>query len=127
MVVLEETTMAKHTQNNTDNSAFIASQENNPLHSPPPRANRNQQNTTNSRGGRGSSSNYRGGRTRGRGRGGRLHYRQNGTWNQPWAYPPWVSQWQPWAIPPCPYPTIENWQQSVAPYRQPDILGQRPQ
>jgi hypothetical protein len=61
MVVLEEMAMAKHTQNNIDNSAFIASQENNSLNSPPARASRNQQNTTRSRGGRGSSSNYRGG------------------------------------------------------------------
>jgi hypothetical protein len=42
-------------------------------------------------------------------------------------YPPWVSQWQTWATPPCPYPTIGNLQQLVAPSRQPGILGQRPQ
>ncbi|XP_039689004.1 uncharacterized protein [Medicago truncatula] len=127
MVVLEETAMAKRTQNNIDNSAFISSQEKNSLNSPLARASRNQQITTSSRGGRSSSSNYRGGRTRGRGRGGRSHYHQNRTWNQSWAYPPWVSQWQPWATPPCPYHTIGNWQQSVAPNRQPGILRQRPQ
>jgi hypothetical protein len=128
MVVLEETALAKRTQNNTDNSAFIASKETNSLNSPYTRADQNQYNNTKSRGGRGGSGNYRGGRNRGRGggRGGRSQHHQQGAWHQPWAYPPWASQWQ-WVTPPCPYPTTGNWQQSVAPNRQSGILGERPQ
>jgi len=109
----------------TDNSAFIASQENNSLNSTPTRANRSNNNTSS----RGGSSNHGGGRNRGRGsgRGGRSHNYPQGSWNQPWACPSWASQWQPWATPPCPYPTAGNWQQPVTPNRQPGILGQLPQ
>jgi len=127
MVVLEETTLAKRTQNKTDNSAFIASQENNSLNSMPTRANRSNNNTS-SRDGRCGSGNHRGGRNHGRGsgRGGRSHNYPQGAWNQSWAYPPWASKWQCWATPHCPYPTVGNWQQPITPNRQPGILGQRP-
>jgi hypothetical protein len=122
MIVLEETTVAKRTQHVTDNSTFMASQENNnPVTPAAPhmRANRPNNNNSGGHGSRGSSSsNNRGGRNRGRG--GRSHHQQHGTWNQPlqqpWAYPPWVT-------PQCPYPTAGNWQQPATLNRQPGILG----
>ena len=130
MVVLEETTLAKRTQHVTDNSTFMASQDNNNHVTPTAphmRANRPNNNNNNNSGGRdshgGSSNNNRGGRNRGRG--GRSHHQKHGMWNQhsqqPWAYPPW--EYRPWVTRPCPYPTTGNWQQPSTLNRQPGILG----
>lgn len=85
MVVLEETTLEKCKQHNTDNFVLITSKENIPPASPHTRAKHNNSNID-IRGGSSGLGSNRGRRNCGcgSGRGGRSHHYQLGVWNQPY-------------------------------------------
>lgn len=67
-----------------------------------------------------SGSGSGGGQTSGNGRGLQMQWQPN----------PWMQQWAPWVVPPCPYPSY-NWARppkfSPRPQQQASLLGPRPQ